>query len=201
MLEDRLSSENPFCTRRVRPGAVSYCFPAGETVDDIVDRLCRNQWWGAIVGPHGTGKSTLLALLLKTIENAGRQVILFELHDGQRCLPRDWRRKIEPLIITAPAVVVIDGYEQLNSWNRFWLKRYCRKRHLGLLVTSHVSVGLPEVYHTSSSPEMSQQVVETLMQNEKTAIAPEIISELFAQHGGNIREMLFDLYDLFEQRQ
>ena len=57
------------------------------------------------------------------------------------------------------------------------------------------------MYHTSSSLEMAQQVVEQLMQNEKAAIASEIISELFDRHGGNVREMLFDLYDLFEQRQ
>jgi len=31
-------------------------------------------------------------------------------------------------------------------------------------------------------------------------IPNDVIAELFARHGGNIRELLFDLYDLFEQR-
>ena len=200
MHEERPAGENPFCTRCIRPGAVEYCFPAGESVEDLVDRLCVNHWRGQIVGPHGSGKSTLLARILPAIEQAGRQPVLFELHDGQRRMPGDWRRKTELSASAAPPIIVVDGYEQLSTWNRFLLKLYCSRRHFGLLVTSHVPVGFPDIFRTYTSLEMTQQVVRQLIQNKQMTISSEIIGELFARHGGNIRELLFDLYDLFEQK-
>lgn len=195
-----ISSENPFCTRRIRPGAAAYCFPPGTTVEDLLERLRENNWRGEIVGPHGSGKSTLLARILPAVEQAGRRPVLFELHDGQRRLSGDWRRKIETPSLSPPAVVVVDGYEQLSPWSRFCLKRYCGRRQFGLLVTTHLPTGLPIIFQTSTSPETARQVVEQLMQKEKTTIADDVLAELFARHGGNIRELLFDLYDLFEQR-
>jgi hypothetical protein len=200
MLEERPAGENPFCTRCIRPGAVAYCFPAGVSIEDLVDRLCINHWHGQIVGPHGSGKSTLLARILTAVEQAGRQPVFFELHDGQRRMPSDWRRKTELSAVTAPVIVVVDGYEQLSVWSRFLLKRYCSRRHFGLLVTSHVPVDLPDIFRTSTSLEMAQQVVRQLIQKKQMKISMEIIAELFARHGGNIRELLFDLYDLYEQQ-
>jgi energy-coupling factor transporter ATP-binding protein EcfA2 len=200
VLEQKPAGENPFCTRRIRPGALSYCFPQGLTVEDLVDRLSRNRWMGEIVGPHGSGKSTLLACIITAIERTGRHPVSFELHDGQRSLPRGWSGKIKLAALTAPAIVAVDGYEQLSAWSRFWLKRYCRRRDLGLLVTSHAPTGLPEIFRTSASLEMARQIVEQLMQNEQITIPADVVADLFAQHGANIRELLFDLYDLFEQQ-
>ncbi len=176
-----------------------YCFPLAESARDLVERLRSNRWWGAIIGAHGSGKSTLLSQLLPALEQAGRRPVLIELHDGQRRLPRDWRGKVERPSPTAAATVVVDGYEQLSTWHRFWLKRYCRRRRLGLLVTSHLPVGLPEIYRTTASLQMAQKIVEQLLQNQKITIPAEIIAERFTRHGGNIRELLFDLYDLVEQ--
>ena len=192
--------QNPFCTRRIRPGAAPYCFPSGVTAEDLVERLRENRWRGEIVGPHGSGKSTLLARIIPAIEQAGRQAVLFELHDGQRRLPGDWRRKIESPPSSPPPIAVIDGYEQISRWSRFLLKRYCNRRCFGLLVTSHVPAGFPEIFHTSASLEMARQIVDQLMQNEKINISAEIIADLFARHDGDIRELLFDLYDLYEEK-
>ena len=53
-------------------------------------RVCgENGWWGEILGPHGAGKSALLATLIPAVERAGRRPVLVELHDGQRRLPLD----------------------------------------------------------------------------------------------------------------
>jgi hypothetical protein len=192
-------AENPFCTRRIRPGSVEYFFPAGVAVEDLIDRLRRNCWQGEIVGPHGSGKSALLARLFAAVEQAGRKPVLFELHDGQRRLPNDWTENIKLPQVSAPPLIVVDGYEQLSLWNRFFLKRYCRRRNIGLLVTSHVPTGLPEIFKTTASLEIARQIVEQLMQNQPMKIPPEIIADLFALHNGDIREMLFDLYDLYER--
>src|SRR5690349_19179309 len=78
---------NPFSTRWTWPGAVPFLFPVGVTVESLVAKLPASHWRGQIIGPHGTGKSTLLATLLPAIEQAGRSPELIVLRDGQRRLP------------------------------------------------------------------------------------------------------------------
>ena len=77
------ASENPFCTRRISPGAIPYIFPPGENAETLVDRLRQAGWWGEITGPHGSGKSTLLAALTAAIERTGQRTILVALHDAR----------------------------------------------------------------------------------------------------------------------
>ena len=82
-----LYEENPFCTRRIRPGAIPYYFPQGKSVETLVDKLEANGWDGQIVGPHGSGKSTLLAAMLPEIARRGKRLVHLELQDGVRELP------------------------------------------------------------------------------------------------------------------
>jgi hypothetical protein len=123
---------------------------------------------------------------------------LVELHDGQRRLPRDfWRTRNFP----AGAVVVVDGYEQLGRLSRFWLARFCRRRKLGLLATAHHSIGLPDLFQSDASLPMAHRVVDELQAGQSIRVSPQEVAERFSRHQGNLREMLFDLYDLYEQRQ
>jgi len=191
------SSENPFCSRRVRPGGIAYLFAPGESAAGLVDRLRRNGWWGQIVGLHGSGKSALLAALTPAIETAGRRALLVELHDGQRRLPPDFARGLDA---DCPTVLIIDGYEQLSLWQRLRLRRFCRRSGLGLLLTAHSPVGLPDLWHTSVTPELARRIVEQLQRGQPARITAEDVAARFARHGGDLREMLFDLYDLYEER-
>ena len=189
--------ENPFCTRRVRPGATPFIFPPHENADVLVDRLRQNGWWAQIIGPHGSGKSALLATLTPAIERAGQQTVLVELHDGQRRLPLDLCRdgRLHP-----PAVVVVDGYEQLSHWSRLVLKRFCRRRKLGLLVTTHEPVGFPELYRTVSTIALAEQIVNELLTGRQSPFTSEELAACYSRHHGDLRETLFELYDLYEQR-
>jgi len=189
--------DNPFATRWVRPGAISYHFPVGQSADTLVDRLRAHAWWGEIVGPHGAGKSTLLATLLPALEAAGRKPILEALHDGQRRLPH---RLTDSSAWTTATQIVIDGYEQLSYWSRLRLKRACRRVGCGLLVTSHRSVGLPELIRVEPNLETLQGVVAELLAASPQSITRDEVARSFAAHHGNARDTLFDLYDLYEQR-
>jgi hypothetical protein len=191
------TAENPFCSRRVRPGGLPYLFASGATAADLVDQLRRNAWWGQVVGPHGSGKSALLATLMPAIERAGRRTLLVELHDGQRRLPVDLRRTPD---LGGSTVLVVDGYEQLGLWHRLRLKRFCRRRGLGLLVTAHAPVGLPDLFHTAVNLEMAQQIVEQLQRGHPPQVTAEDVATRFSRHDGNMREVLFDLYDLYQLR-
>jgi hypothetical protein len=191
-----VTPSNPFATRFVRPGAVPYFFPPGESAATLAGRLRETGWWGQVVGPHGSGKSTLLAALLPELRRAGLEPLVATLHDGQRRLPGEvWRAEWR-----AATVVVVDGYEQLSGWQRFRLKRRCRRYGCGLLVTSHGTVGLAELYRTPVAEETAERVVEFLLARSEQAVTPEEVRGRLSARAGNLREALFDLYDLHELR-
>jgi hypothetical protein len=194
---DFANIHNPFTASRLRPGAVPYFFPAGQTIADLIERLQRTSWWGQILGPHGAGKSSLVAALTPAIQQAGRATLAVALHDGQRRLPADFRQAV---CQGRPDILIIDGYEQLSVWSRFRLKRYCRRRGLGLIVTAHRSVGLPDLARVAVELPLAWQVVEHLQQDCLSLVRCNDVEECLLRHEGNLREVLFDLYDLYQER-
>lgn len=187
---------NPFSTRFVRPGALPYFFPNGESAEQLAAKFAAQGWRGQIVGPHGSGKSTLLAALIPAIERSGREIIHFALHDGERRLPitAEQRRTF-----SAGDVLVIDGFEQLSAFSRWRIDRLCRRRGCGLLVTAHADAGLPELYRIETDRELARRLVERLAPGDETIAAGDI-DRAFSARGGDLRETLFELYDLYEQR-
>jgi hypothetical protein len=189
-------AENPFCTRRIRPGALPYLFPPETGWEVILGRLKDAGGWGEIVGPHGSGKSTLLAGLIPLLETEGWRVARIDLHDGERRLPVDLRQIAET---DKRLMLVVDGYEQLGALSRFQLKRYCRRRGWGLIVTAHFTVGLPELLSTAVLLEQAKWVVRAILKDSEYSISARELEESYARCRGNLREMLFGLYDLFER--
>ena len=102
---------NPFSATRLRPGTIDFIFEHGKTLGQLVDLLEANQWRGAIIGLHGTGKSTLLAALVPAIEVRGRVVKCVTLTAGQRTLPRDFLASLRQT--AGQSVAAVDGIEQL----------------------------------------------------------------------------------------
>lgn len=196
-MDDALPGSNPFATRFTRPGQMPFFFPPEQDGSALVERLRGQGWWGQIVGPHGSGKSTLLATLVPLLQAAGRNVLRVELHDGQRRLPAEILRRSR---FTCDTQLLIDGYEQLSRWQRLSVQRRCRLAGCGLLVTSHVSVGLAKLFCTRSDLATARELVSFLLSRQPALISPADIERSFHAHRGNLREMLFDLYDLFERR-
>ena len=197
MNASRAPAGNPFSTRRVRPGAITYLFPPDEDAASLVARLSQQAWRGQIVGPHGSGKSTLLQSLLEEIHLAGRQPILVTLRDGERRLPRG---SVTPAQLDAGKLLTVDGYEQLSRWSRWRLARACRRCGCGLLATSHYSVGFPDLMRVCSSLQVAQRVVAQLLRSAPCRITQTDVAEAFDRCRGNVRETLFDLYDLYERQ-
>jgi energy-coupling factor transporter ATP-binding protein EcfA2 len=202
---------NPFCTRRIRPGALAFQFPAGETAASLIKRLSANGWRGAIIGPHGSGKTTLLETLIPEIEQqSGRMILRISLHDGQRSLPNNWRTQPDahgphapqsPPALNENCLIIIDGYEQLSRWSRLRLRWLCWRSGAGLLVTAHGPVGFPLLFHTQPTVELAQLIVGGLLANydpNQVRLNSSDITGAFVKHAGNLRETLFALYDLVE---
>lgn len=189
-------SSNPFATRFTRPGAMEFLFPADESAQLLVDRLRDHAWQGQIVGPHGAGKSTLLATLIAPLQAAGRTTVQAALHQGESALPGvldDWRSW------NATTQVIVDGYEQLSWWSRRRLAQRVRDRQAGLLVTSHAATGLPTLMTVAPRMEAAHQIVQKLVA-DGDPISRVDVEQAFRACDGNIREMLFQLYDVYQDR-
>lgn len=185
--------ENPFCSRRIRPGAMPFLFPAGLSAAAVLEHLERSGGRGEIVGPHGSGKSSLVAALVERLEAAGREVCLVTLHDGQRRMPRGFYDAAPP----SGGLVIVDGYEQLARLERFRLGRFCRAAGAGMLVTSHRTVGFPEIHRTAPTVEAAQAIVAELQRGYPAYVTAEDVKAAYVRHAGDLRELLFELYDLY----
>ena len=186
---------NPFATRFIRPGAIPFIFAEGESAASLVERLREQAWWGQILGPHGSGKSTLLATLIPALAAAGRHVALHTLHQGEHRLSAFDCQRLAP-----STQLIVDGFEQLTWWQKRRVKASCRRAGCGLLITAHVDLGLPTVYQTQPSESLAATVVARLLPESGHKIAASDVAAAYAAAAGNVRETLFQLFDVYQQR-
>lgn len=189
-----MRSSNPFATRFTRPGAATFLFPEGQSASALAARLQDIGWLGQIIGPHGSGKSTLLGALAPELEARGRTLIRFTLTQGQTNLDLD------PATLSGSTQLILDGFEQLSWLNRRKIKSLARSHRSGLLVTAHSDVGLPTLFETRPTLELAQAVVGRLLPEGDATISPADVEQAFERAGGNLREMLFGLFDVYQAR-
>jgi hypothetical protein len=191
---ERGESGNPFSTRYTRPGAIAYLFPPGETLDGVLARLFAAAGPCEIIGPHGAGKSTLVATLATAIAHRGHPILILRPKTAR--LPDDAR-----LIDDLPpgSFVFCDGYEQLGRWARRRLAKSCENRRAKLVVTAHESCGFTRLFDVRPGIEIAKRVVHAVIGERRVPISDDDIENAFAATGGNIRETLFALYDVIER--
>lgn len=192
-----LDDSNPFATRFVRPGAIEFLLPEGQTLDSLVDTLDLHGWRGQILGPHGTGKSTLLHSLQPVLVERLRLLAWFTQNNGERSLNVT---EADAAQWSSQTLVIVDGYEQLGWLAKRWLTATCDRTSAGLLVTTHTDMGLPTIFATQPSATLLQEVVAELTTLTNGIISADDVSHCYQQHAGNLREALFALYDLYELR-
>ncbi|HUG68232.1 MAG TPA: hypothetical protein VMM76_10800 [Pirellulaceae bacterium] len=194
--------QNPFSTVAVKPGAIVFRFGSntgvrgGTEAAGLVTKLQENNWRGEIVGPHGSGKSTLLQTLFPVIEAAGRDVRYYVAKPKDKQLPMS---AADQATWNESTQVVIEGYELMSRRNRKLLDRACRSRDAGLLITCHTPQGLPTLFHTAITVELAISLVEQLLPPDCNFISASDVRDSFARHGQNLRELLFEMYDLYER--
>jgi hypothetical protein len=178
--------DNPLATHRVL--AIRYR-PLDMTWTQLLDRLRELNYRAAIVGPKGTGKTTLIEDLANRLAARGLAPRLIHLTAEHHVIPRTLLDDLAP-----EAIVLVDGAEQL-SWARWIALKLKTRRARGLIVTMHRPGRLPPLLHTATTPKLLNEIAAELL----TDRAPhrERIDELFICHHGNIRDALRELYDHF----
>lgn len=187
------AGDNPFNVQKLR--RIRYRL-SGQSWEDLLERLATLDWRAAIVGPHGHGKTTLLNDLKPLLEARGFRVRSVLLHTGDRRLGRE-REEVLFRNLDPRDILCVDGAEQLGRWS--WLTLRWRSRAAGgLLITSHRSGLLRTLLDCETSPELLEGIVRDLLGDE-AGPRPEA-EALLARHGGNVREALWELYDVWGRR-
>jgi energy-coupling factor transporter ATP-binding protein EcfA2 len=149
----------------------------------------------AIVGPHGTGKSTLLAALADTLAADRRPaevVRLRRLRDALLLLGAVGRGADD-------ATLLVDGWERLGRPMALFITAIARLRGRRMVVTTHRANGMPVAVRTAGTLRLLTAIVARLPDHD-ALITGDDLSDAFARHGENLRDALGDLYDRYELR-
>jgi len=187
---------NPFTTRQTRAGRLPPLDAAGRPLD-VAGLLADIERQGAagIEGPHGTGKSTLLAALVAEAAAGGRQARAWRL-DRRRDA---WAVARALLGTPAGGLVCLDGWEAIGGLGRWTIRLIARRWGVALVVTSHRPTGLPLVIRTAGSLPLLEAIVGRLPSAGGLIDRADLAAACQTQ-AGNLREALLDLYDRFEAR-
>ncbi len=214
---------NPFSTRFVTPGQVAWVGDENY-FDQLVARWKALKGRASIIGVHGSGKSTLLEYFVPLIGNviwrrdAEGCVVFDTLSDyasiedsATERLPTLWlqlRRTALPSMVIPwkelhrGRLLVIDGYEQLSRWQQASVLVRTKLRSVSLLVTSHRRTWLGTLCKLSISSSTARQVVSQLTagRDDFAESSEEEIRGRLLAHGGNMRDVLMELYDQYEDQ-
>jgi len=191
---------NPFATRYVASARLTPRDADGVILDlaALVVRLGANAGSGAIVGAHGTGKSTLLSHLADAVAAGRRPVWRTRMsHRGDTIAVIDSIRN-------APrgALVCIDSWELLGPAGRIVARWLAGRVGVGLLVTAHRETGIPTLFRCRGSRHLLGALVSQLPGYDEwfgTTIVPDDLDAAEAEAGGDMRRAFDLLYDRFEQ--
>lgn len=204
---------NPFSTRFLSPGKISFVGIDEPALDRLAERFIRQRGNGQIIGPHGTGKTTLTFELEKRIVRlnatsvqyrfvrktigpkqtirSAQSLASFEIGADRRLLHRH-----SP---NPKTILVLDGIELLSWFQRIALIKTCRQKQIGLVVTSHRFIwGLPKLTTLRSDYRRFESIVQRLTCDCDFQISTERLTTIYQLHQGNIREALMSCYDEFE---
>jgi len=182
-------SENPFRSARVdalayRLTGLGVSVSAG--LEHLEPRLRQTQFRGAIVGPHGHGKSTLMRQLLKlqTPPDIGQPFFIQVKADGSNTV------QVREHLKRPTGLLLLDGYDLMSVRMRSAL---WRRRHV--VVTSHFKTALPTLHRCETSAALLGELIGELSPATRQSMDEGQLAALFDKHQGNLRDALREMYD------
>ncbi|HMP79931.1 MAG TPA: hypothetical protein PKD54_10805 [Pirellulaceae bacterium] len=205
--------DNPFATCYIRPRSIEYRFRPGESIDLLIARLDHSGWRGQIIGPHGSGKSTLVATLagpaltrferiewwaIRSHSGVFRRVVWHRENDLRRDANADGHVEATRL----GTLTVIEGWERLPWWSRLasCLAGRLGRRHVLLTGRRPMSCFAPVIYRATPDLARFMELCHWLQRDVEHPLADSDVSQAFHAHQGNAREALLALFDLFQEQ-
>ena len=195
--------ENPFATRFTRPGEIVPVDISGKrmAVKDFLQDLDQCGGIGAIVGPHGSGKTNILSRLYVEALQSHYTVKRYSLRSTTW---RDLKNIIRMLLVSKPDdLVLLDSWERLSCMAGKVLCRVAMSRGCRLVVTSHKAISIPVLVTCQASLKSFLAIIKQLPDSGVwlgSLIMNKDIETAFDVYQPNLREALFSLYDVFEDR-
>lgn len=241
-MEPSSPNANPFSAAAVSGGRLPYFFTEPTAEKKLLQTIDRHQWIGQIVGPHGSGKTTLTHHLWTHAKARFPSMVQVTIR-GQREVQRQATGE------GSPCLFVVDGIERLSRVDRWLFLRgfsswkpisaaianvarwspslltaetaeplWCRRRvgqRDGLLVTVHRPLPwLPKLFETTFDEVVLNRLTRELLSTSFRTDFPDgdgdvflgpqwkdFSSALVKRHGSNGREILMEMYDLYEANQ
>ena len=131
-MEPFSSISNPFSAAAVSGGRLPYLFAEPSVEKNLLQSLDRHQWIGQVVGPHGSGKTTLTHHLWRQAKDRFPKMVQVTIRG---------RNKIQRRAIGegSPCLFVVDGIERLSRVDRWLFLRGFSIDTSGSLVASRVA--------------------------------------------------------------
>lgn len=176
--------DNPFRTSRLLTLPVHW---GGDSPERLLARWHAAGRRGALVGPHGTGKTTRLRALAALLVAEGWEPLAVQWHDDGTATPANWRALVRA---AGPrTLLLLDGSENLGVLGALRLFAPLRRAG-GVLATLHRrSLFLPTLANHAPSAETFLSHAESLAPG-----SGEAARRTFAAARGNAHEAFRQLY-------
>ena len=180
------AADNPFRSEAVL--RVRYKLPE-IAWEKLLHRLAEMHYRAAVVGPYGTGKTTLLEDLETRLKAKGFQTAWIRLRQDSP----HWETGSALKSITR-RILLVDGAEQLG-WARWQYFKWLTRQAAGLIITTHRPGRLRTLWRCETSSRLLSDIIAELLTGSGFS-PPTEPAELFSKHRGNLREALRECYDI-----
>lgn len=159
----------------------------------LFDRLVILNYRGAIIGPHGSGKTTLIETLIIELTTRNFIVRLLRLNEEKTNFPFSFYRELASTI-RPDEIIILDGAEQLDyfSWQYF---KFITRKAKGLIITTHNADRLPTLIECDVNKELLNNILWELLGPAANSLRDQA-DKLYDQHQGNLRNVLRAFYDM-----
>ncbi|MCA9075445.1 MAG: hypothetical protein KDA93_10450 [Planctomycetaceae bacterium] len=175
-----------------------YRFPDGSDMEKLLHRLEALNFRAAIVGPEGSGKTTLQEDMAYELITRGHTIRWLRLNWENR---RTVTKLIEDLFSTSSErdLLFVDGAEQMGAlrWRLFTRRA---DRYGGLVINTHAAGRLPTLWECQTTPELLSCLIDELLASNSSLPIGEV-TQLFDQNDGNLRLCLREMYDRWADAQ
>lgn len=185
------AKDNPF--RSSILDSLPFIFNKGN-MNTIINTLEHNNWKGAIVGPKGTGKTTLLEQIGETLTARGFKIttVRGEKLGILKLIAYFFKRQPN-------SILLIDAAENLSIFSSLLLTPAAFLQG-GVLITAHQQSLMPTLYICEPSLETLYYLTSLIIGKSNT-IDRHYLQFLFEENHGNLRNVFIKLYREFAEDQ